>query len=206
MHRLLEALIFLDPCSGRCLNKVVDDERRQAFEEWCALHLDAKATELQDFIRHAAEPLSWVRVNAYSALIPRDCAMPIRVLSLCEIEACLIYGTDAPDWRVRWLLENGMQEQQAPTLPEAARQLRTSSRRLRWLFRQQTGVSYGRFLRLCRVAIAATHLKESAASIREVSRRLGYSDPSNFVRQFRKMIGVTPHDYRRAAHAQIRQE
>ena len=42
-------------------------------------------------------------------------------------------------------------------------------------------------------------LENSALSVEQVALRLGYSDPANFTRAFRKWSGFTPRQYREQA-------
>jgi len=48
-----------------------------------------------------------------------------------------------------------------------------------------------------RVRAACVVLRESSASIADIALRVGFYDHSHFVRQFRKLKGITPTEYRR---------
>lgn len=65
------------------------------------------------------------------------------------------------------------------------------------LFRQRMRVSPLRHLKQVRLERAAQLLRAGAAAVADVARRVGYRNASHFVRDFRRMFGVTPLDYRR---------
>jgi AraC family transcriptional regulator len=46
-----------------------------------------------------------------------------------------------------------------------------------------------------RVAIAIRWISEGETSLTEISGRLGYSNPENFSRAFRRVTGVAPRAY-----------
>ena len=66
-----------------------------------------------------------------------------------------------------------------------------------YLFRLQTGMSPGRFLRSLRMHEAAVLLSTTFLSIKEVVARVGFSDDSHFVRDFKRTFGLAPTAYRR---------
>jgi AraC-like DNA-binding protein len=65
--------------------------------------------------------------------------------------------------------------------------------RLRAMF----GHSAGQYLTRLRMDRAREKLRRSPASISEVALDCGYADQTAFTRQFRKLVGLTPHQYRR---------
>jgi AraC-like DNA-binding protein len=60
------------------------------------------------------------------------------------------------------------------------------------------GTSYTGILDRVRFDTACDMLAVPEITIREIAHELGYSDTNNFVRSFRRMMGVTPGDHRRA--------
>ncbi len=88
----------------------------------------------------------------------------------------------------------------APGLKELAQELHTTPRTLiRRLKRQAT--SYRALLEAEQLECADTLLKQAALSVADVAERLGYSDPANFGRAFRKLTGVSPAAWRRGLRA-----
>jgi len=66
-------------------------------------------------------------------------------------------------------------------------------------FYQKTGMRFGQFVRVARVATACQRLADGDCSISELARTLGYGNVSAFVRAFRMLKGCTPFRYRKAA-------
>jgi AraC family transcriptional regulator len=65
-------------------------------------------------------------------------------------------------------------------------------------FRRITGVSPGRFLSALRFQEAKRLLVHTSLSVAEISNQVGYSSLGTFSTRFKKFIGVTPTEYRRA--------
>jgi transcriptional regulator GlxA family with amidase domain len=77
-----------------------------------------------------------------------------------------------------------------------AQTVNLSPNRFSHLFKEETGVSPIRYLRTLRMASAATLLSSSYMSIKEVMARVGFRDVSHFVRDFKRIYGATPTQYR----------
>ena len=56
------------------------------------------------------------------------------------------------------------------------------------------------FLRIARMNQAGEYLKQSDKSILDISRLLGYENPSNFARTFKEIYGVLPRQYRNSSY------
>lgn len=83
-----------------------------------------------------------------------------------------------------------------PSLERIAGQLHTTPRTLiRRLKAQDT--SYRQLLEDARLDCADALLADARLTVAEVAQRLGYSDPANFGRAFRKLTGMTPAAWRR---------
>ncbi len=61
------------------------------------------------------------------------------------------------------------------------------------------GTSFKEILDEARHQLAVRYVKESGLPLREITGRLGFSDPGNFARAFRRWEGVSPNRYRRSA-------
>jgi AraC-like DNA-binding protein len=57
------------------------------------------------------------------------------------------------------------------------------------------GTSYSKVLEQARIQTALSMLKKPGCTVTEVSCYLGYSDPTNFARTFRRATGVSPREY-----------
>ncbi|MCY1280290.1 putative HTH-type transcriptional regulator [compost metagenome] len=82
-----------------------------------------------------------------------------------------------------------------PDLDSAARALHTSGRSLRRHLAQM-GTSYQQVLDDVRKRLALEYLGSTHLPLFEIASLLGFSDPSNFRRAFRKWTGKLPSDYR----------
>jgi len=59
----------------------------------------------------------------------------------------------------------------------------------------ECGASYSSILLASKIALAKQWLSEDRQPLGEVALRLGYSDPANFTRAFRRVVGVSPSQY-----------
>ena len=77
-----------------------------------------------------------------------------------------------------------------------ARHVNISASRLHQLFKYETGLPPARYLHLLRMGRARELLESSYLSVKEVMARVGVSDESHFVRDFKKIYALTPAKYR----------
>jgi AraC-like DNA-binding protein len=77
-----------------------------------------------------------------------------------------------------------------------ARFVNISTSRLHQLFKEEIGLPPARYLHLLRMEQAKEHLEISYLSVKEVMARVGLTDESHFVRDFKKSYGCTPSRYR----------
>lgn len=66
------------------------------------------------------------------------------------------------------------------------------------LLKKHRGVSYQTYIRNIRMNHAATLLRNTDLSVKEIARRCGYHNSSHFYHLFEKKFGVSPAQYRRA--------
>jgi transcriptional regulator GlxA family with amidase domain len=64
------------------------------------------------------------------------------------------------------------------------------------LFKSITGVPPAKYLKSLRMQEAATLLTTTFLSVKEIVRRVGLADESHFVRDFKRLYGMTPSEYR----------
>lgn len=77
-----------------------------------------------------------------------------------------------------------------------ARSVNLSPARLRQLFKEETGLAPIQYLKHLRMKSAAELLNSTFLSIKEIAFQTGSGDASHFVRDFRKLKGVTPSQFR----------
>jgi len=73
-----------------------------------------------------------------------------------------------------------------------------SPSRFRHLFKQETGTSPAQYLKDFRLRKAELMLRTTFLSVKQILKRVGLGSNSHFVRDFRKIHGMTPTTYRRA--------
>jgi AraC-like DNA-binding protein len=82
------------------------------------------------------------------------------------------------------------------TLDDVARAAYLSVDHFGRLFRQHTGMTPMRYLRLTRIDQSRFLLKRTGLRVEEVAREVGFPDPFHFSKVFRHVIGMSPTQYR----------
>ena len=82
------------------------------------------------------------------------------------------------------------------TLGKMAESVNLSAPYFCYLFKSITGVPPAKYLKSLRMQEAATLLTTTFLSVKEIVRRVGLTDESHFVRDFKRLYGVTPSEYR----------
>jgi transcriptional regulator GlxA family with amidase domain len=77
-----------------------------------------------------------------------------------------------------------------------AEHVNLSPSRLHQVFKEETGMPPARYFRLLRMQQARELLETSYLSVKEVMARVGVTDESHFVRDFKKTYGASPARYR----------
>lgn len=80
---------------------------------------------------------------------------------------------------------------------QLARFLDLCPSRLRHLFKEQTGMSFKKYLRQVRMKEAQHLLKTTFLRVNKIAERVGIRDSSHFVRDFEKEFGLSPDKYRK---------
>lgn len=70
-------------------------------------------------------------------------------------------------------------------------------------FKQELGVSISDYLLDRRIRMAKRFLKSSSLSIQEIAAQVGIEDASYFSRQFRRIVGVSPLQYKKQQQRQV---
>ena len=85
------------------------------------------------------------------------------------------------------------------TLGEMAESVNLSPPYFCYLFKSITGIPPAKYLKSLRMQQAATLLTTTFLSVKEIIKRVGCTDESHFIRDFKRMYGETPIAYRNGA-------
>ena len=85
------------------------------------------------------------------------------------------------------------------TLGKMAESVNLSPPYFCYLFKTITGVPPAKYLKSLRMQQAAMLLTTTFLSVKEIVRRVGLTDESHFVRDFKRLYGMTPSEYRNSA-------
>ena len=84
-----------------------------------------------------------------------------------------------------------------------ARTIATSRRQLQRAFSEIGGTTFSAHLFTARMRKGAALLLETPATVREIAVQVGYLEPSQFTKAFRRSYGITPTELRRRQAAVV---
>lgn len=87
------------------------------------------------------------------------------------------------------------------SLDDIARRVASSRRQLQRAYAEIGHTTFRDHLTAVRMHVAAELLSSRALTVREVAHRVGYRQPAQFAKAFRRHHGVAPSDYRAGAGA-----
>jgi transcriptional regulator GlxA family with amidase domain len=82
------------------------------------------------------------------------------------------------------------------TVHSVAHEIGTSRRQLQRVFEEVGGVSFRQVLTRVRMRNASVLLRETDAPVAVIARHVGYSQPAQFAKTFRRLYGAAPSAYR----------
>jgi AraC family transcriptional regulator, regulatory protein of adaptative response / methylphosphotriester-DNA alkyltransferase methyltransferase len=85
------------------------------------------------------------------------------------------------------------------SLDDIARRVASSRRQLQRAYSEIGNTTFREHLTKVRMERAAMMLSDRGLTVREVARRVGYRQPAQFAKAFRRHLGVAPSDYRLGA-------
>jgi AraC family transcriptional regulator of adaptative response / methylphosphotriester-DNA alkyltransferase methyltransferase len=85
------------------------------------------------------------------------------------------------------------------SLDDIARRVASSRRQLQRAYAEIGGTTFRDHLTAVRMRAAAGMLTSRALTVREVAHRVGYRQPAQFAKAFRRHHGVAPSDFRSSA-------
>jgi AraC family transcriptional regulator of adaptative response / methylphosphotriester-DNA alkyltransferase methyltransferase len=87
------------------------------------------------------------------------------------------------------------------SLDDIARRVASSRRQLQRAYAEIGGTTFRDYLTRVRMDRAAEMLAARTLTVREVAHRVGYRQPAQFAKAFRRYRGMAPSDFRAGAHA-----
>ncbi|WP_409341488.1 helix-turn-helix domain-containing protein [Paenibacillus sp. MBLB4367] len=84
------------------------------------------------------------------------------------------------------------------TLETCAEQLKYHPDYLRRVFRKGTGMSFSDYLAQHRLNVSKELLEHTDLTISDIAQQLNFQNSQNFIRYFKKMVGITPGQYRQS--------
>lgn len=90
------------------------------------------------------------------------------------------------------------------SLAEMAESVNLSPSRFFHLFKLATSQSPGRYFRTIRIEKARKMLETTLLKVKDICHLVGIGDASHFVRDFRKLYGLSPSEYRKQHRAKGR--
>lgn len=117
-----------------------------------------------------------------------------------EVEAKPSDKNESDDWdglRSR-IVDSKLYLKEGVTLEMVARELGVNRNKLSALINSGEGVNFNTFVNTLRIGEAERLIKENPnLALAEIAIMVGYSEQANFSRQFKKLKGMTPVEYRR---------
>lgn len=138
-----------------------------------------------------------VHVNKDTGEEVRICKASLSVIAKYVIQQV---ESGSIDGRIRLVIHLVEQqyERDDPTLSKMAKQVGLSICYLPRLFKKNTGISFGEYLRDLRLKKAVLLLQDPTLSIKEIAAAVGYKYVSDFDHHFKSTYGMRPGEYRRS--------
>ncbi|MGA1867877.1 MAG: response regulator [bacterium] len=89
------------------------------------------------------------------------------------------------------------------SLNDAAAIVGLSPKYLSRIFKEVTNKSFSQYRLEAKISMAKELLKDKGYNISQLSYKLGYQNVESFIRQFRKLVGCSPTEYRKKQHIRI---
>lgn len=86
------------------------------------------------------------------------------------------------------------------TAPQIARYAAMSVKNLQRVFKKETGQTLTGYIRQARIAKARDLLTDHSRRITDVALEAGYQDLTHFERDFKRLTGLTPREYRKQSN------
>jgi AraC-like DNA-binding protein len=201
-----------NPYTGRYEHESLADLHIEEFRLWLSLSCEAQVQDVRALLSTQRDCLRFAQnclkpeycqvlapdsaTGAQKRLFTCDLAIALATLRSAGYPPLMMYYPTL-DRRVGCALRVIEVGRENVTLRALARQFGTSERHLGRLFKQQVGVTFHDCLRSRRMRHASELLTTSTMAVKQIAGATGYSDTSNFVRDFHIFFGHTPKEHRR---------
>ncbi len=178
----------------------------QAFIGWLACSPEQQYAELIRFVRNGnVDRAFWLSADSYNRLVPSSIPDCDRKLFACQLRVLLAiaragqsvrgYSNGCRIWEViaRSIAQHASTR---VTLKGLGAELRIDDDYLGCLFASITGVHFRSFLQALRICKVTEALRSHLVTVKEVASIVGYGDVTNFVREFRRVLGMSPMHWR----------
>lgn len=116
---------------------------------------------------------------------------------ISDINPELIYSTDRDIYRIEKVYEYTIRNySHRIELKEVADLTGMTEISFCRFFKKATGESYMQFLIEVRVGIACRYMLPDDQSLGDIAVKVGFNSITNFIKQFKKVMGITPSEYR----------
>jgi len=102
---------------------------------------------------------------------------------------------------VRLYVDEQLRQRGRVRVSEIAAYLQRNASHLNASYKAATGESITSYVQRQKIELAKRLLEETRATLAEIWTELSYYDQSHFTRHFKKVVGVTPQQYRRKSRA-----
>jgi AraC-like DNA-binding protein len=160
------------------------------------------ALEFPGTLQYRFDAFDELPERLFEELQRKDPAAPLMIEALLlQLLASGARAIDAsaarPEWLARVTSHIRTHAHQPLALSELAEVGSVSLSRLSHGFREHTGKTISAYIREYRLRIAARALRQTARPIKDIALNFGFYDHAHFSREFAKMHGVPPIEYRR---------
>jgi AraC family transcriptional regulator len=151
--------------------------------------------------------IAWLAMRLRKEINQRDAVTPLIIEGLMlEMLAetsriCVNSASSARRRNPAWLARAGEiirgRLSERLTLSDLARDVGVHPVYLAYTFRLHNGCTVGEYVRRLRVELACRELTKDDARLAQVAQAAGFSDQSQFSRTFKRVVGLTPTEYRK---------
>jgi len=173
------------------------------------LHIFSNKTPIEPIIRRFADSKEGQNaVDKLLELVPADNngkSVPVRAYLMLLLDAVfssleLAGGDRCNTNTIRDVLNFIAENFREPlTLDLLASELHINKYHISHLFSEKLGMGVVEYVNLRRVGAACDELKKSGKSVTEIALSVGFNSPRSLNRAFKKVIGKTPLEYKRAS-------